>query len=225
MGQEQAGKDVLALGTVQGWFTRLILGIEGLSYEERLRRLSLYSSEFVRMKDDLIEAWRIPKGLDSREVLLFRELGIFQTAKSGERGKQEILGKEEINNMKTELEKYGIQMPAFSKIGGILANELSVDEAALHAAVIAINDAIEKGVPAETLAAMKNPNAMLVNLDPTQSVQYQDTLSAAKHEKMANARNKVGIHQDVPGSPQEERDVYEELLTQAEIQGNVNKVN
>ncbi|XP_041034289.1 ras GTPase-activating-like protein IQGAP1 isoform X1 [Carcharodon carcharias] len=138
---------------------------------------------------------------------------------------QDLYGKvafteEEINNMKTELEKYGIQMPAFSKIGGILANELSVDEAALHAAVIAINDAIEKGVPAETLAAMKNPNAMLVNLNPTQSVQYQNTLSAAKQEKTANARNK-----DMPGSPQEERDVYEELLTQAEIQGNVNKVN
>lgn len=32
--------------------------------------------------------------------------------------------------MKLELDKYGIQMPAFSKIGGILANELSVDEAA-----------------------------------------------------------------------------------------------
>ena len=40
------------------------------------------------------------------------------------------LAEEEINNMKIELEKYGIQMPAFSKIGGILANELSVDEAA-----------------------------------------------------------------------------------------------
>lgn len=37
---------------------------------------------------------------------------------------------EEINNMRSELEKYGIQMPAFSKIGGILANELSIDEAA-----------------------------------------------------------------------------------------------
>lgn len=37
---------------------------------------------------------------------------------------------EEINNMKRELEKYGLQLPAFSKIGGILANELSVDEAA-----------------------------------------------------------------------------------------------
>lgn len=37
---------------------------------------------------------------------------------------------EEIDNMKSELEKYGIQMPAFGKIGGILASELSVDEAA-----------------------------------------------------------------------------------------------
>lgn len=42
---------------------------------------------------------------------------------------------EEINNMKIELEKYGIQMPAFSKIGGILANELSVDEAACETAI------------------------------------------------------------------------------------------
>lgn len=41
-----------------------------------------------------------------------------------------LSAEEEINNMKIELEKYGIQMPAFSKIGGILANELSVDEAA-----------------------------------------------------------------------------------------------
>lgn len=32
--------------------------------------------------------------------------------------------------MKGELEKYGLQLPSFSKIGGILAKELSVDEAA-----------------------------------------------------------------------------------------------
>ena len=37
---------------------------------------------------------------------------------------------EEISAMRRELEKYGIQMPAFSKIGGILANEMPVDEAA-----------------------------------------------------------------------------------------------
>uniref|UniRef100_A0A803XRK8 IQ motif containing GTPase activating protein 1 n=1 Tax=Meleagris gallopavo TaxID=9103 RepID=A0A803XRK8_MELGA len=120
---------------------------------------------------------------------------------------------EEISNMRLELEKYGIQMPAFSKIGGILANELSVDEAALHAAVIAINEAIDHQVPADTLVAMKNPNAMLINLDDHLESTYQDTLYRAKKDKMENAKNR------------RERDVYEELLTQAEIQGNINKVN
>ncbi|NXA08604.1 IQGA1 protein, partial [Sapayoa aenigma] len=136
---------------------------------------------------------------------------------------QDLYGKvdfteEEISNMRLELEKYGIQMPAFSKIGGILANELSVDEAALHAAVIAINEAIDRQVPADTLMAMKNPNAMLINLDDQLESTYQDTLYGAKHDKMENAKNRVA-HSD------RERDVYEELLTQAEIQGNINKVN
>uniref|UniRef100_A0A674IDN6 IQ motif containing GTPase activating protein 1 n=1 Tax=Terrapene triunguis TaxID=2587831 RepID=A0A674IDN6_9SAUR len=135
---------------------------------------------------------------------------------------QDLYGKvdfteEEISNMRSELEKYGIQMPAFSKIGGILANELSVDEAALHAAVIAINEAIDRQVPADTLLAMKNSNAMLVNLDELLASIYQDTLYRAKKDKMENAKNRVKINR--------ERDVYEELLTQAEIQGNVNKVN
>uniref|UniRef100_A0A3Q0S3J5 IQ motif containing GTPase activating protein 1 n=1 Tax=Amphilophus citrinellus TaxID=61819 RepID=A0A3Q0S3J5_AMPCI len=134
---------------------------------------------------------------------------------------QDLYGKvdfteEEINNMKSELEKYGIQMPAFSKIGGILANELSVDEAALHAAVIAINEAIDHGVPEGTLAAMQNPNAMLVNLDPNSARQYHDTLYQAKGGKVASSRKR---------NAEAERDIYDELLTQAEIQGNVNKVN
>lgn len=42
--------------------------------------------------------------------------------------------------MKSELEKYGIQMPAFSKIGGILANELSVDEAACERSSAVLKD-------------------------------------------------------------------------------------
>uniref|UniRef100_A0A8C4HVP2 IQ motif containing GTPase activating protein 1 n=1 Tax=Dicentrarchus labrax TaxID=13489 RepID=A0A8C4HVP2_DICLA len=137
---------------------------------------------------------------------------------------QDLYGKvdfteEEINNMKSELEKYGIQMPAFSKIGGILANELSVDEAALHAAVIAINEAIDHGVPEGTVAAMQNPNAMLVNLDASCARQYHDTLYHAKGEKVANSRKRQMENAEA------ERDVYDELLTQAEIQGNVNKVN
>ncbi|KAF1408900.1 Ras GTPase-activating-like protein IQGAP1, partial [Spheniscus magellanicus] len=138
---------------------------------------------------------------------------------------QDLYGKvdfteEEISNMRLELEKYGIQMPAFSKIGGILANELSVDEAALHAAVIAINEAIDHQVPADTLTAMKNPNAMLINLDDQLESTYQDTLYRAKQDKMENAKNRIASE-----NSERERDVYEELLTQAEIQGNINKVN
>lgn len=137
---------------------------------------------------------------------------------------QDLLGKvdfteEEISNMRKELEKYGIQMPAFSKIGGILANELSVDEAALHAAVFAINEAIDKGHAESTMTALRNPNALLRNTEKALAQVYQDTLSKAKRKKEDQAsgrRSSVAT---------EERDVYEELLTQQEIQSNVDLVN
>ncbi|XP_077320303.1 ras GTPase-activating-like protein IQGAP3 [Lithobates pipiens] len=137
---------------------------------------------------------------------------------------QDLYGKvnftdEEINNMKCELDKYGLQMPAFSKIGGILANELSVDEAAVHAAVIAINEAVDRGVVQDTMVTLRNPNAMLVNLQEKLAAVYQELLYQAKSTKMANARNKA--HQNASDS----QDVYDHCLTQAEIQGNINKVN
>uniref|UniRef100_W5L2G4 IQ motif containing GTPase activating protein 2 n=1 Tax=Astyanax mexicanus TaxID=7994 RepID=W5L2G4_ASTMX len=133
---------------------------------------------------------------------------------------QDLLGKvafteEEISNMRKELEKYGIQMPAFSKIGGILANELSVDEAALHAAVFAINEAIDRGQAEGTMTALQNPNAMLRNTQVELANDYQDTLSQAKRRKEA-LRSSIAT---------EERDVYEELLTQQEIQSSVDGVN
>ncbi|KAJ8405650.1 hypothetical protein AAFF_G00316300 [Aldrovandia affinis] len=134
---------------------------------------------------------------------------------------QDLLGKvdfteEEISNMRKELDKYGIQIPAFSKIGGILANELSVDEAALHAAVIAINEAIDKGQAKATMNALNNPNAMLRNTEDPLAQEYHDTLSMAKKSKAAGRRSSVAT---------EERDVYEELLTQLEIQNNIDLVN
>ncbi|KAK7450216.1 hypothetical protein BaRGS_00039964 [Batillaria attramentaria] len=175
---------------------------------------------------------------------------------------QDLYGKinfteEEISAMRKELEKYGIQMPAFSKIGGILANEMSVDDAALHAAIIAINEAVDQQVAEETFTALQNPAAMVVSLDPAVVQQYQDMLYTAKQVKAENARNKLeqmkraslqlqnpsailfGSHEmsqigrgsdsTSPLSIDPERsydhDVYDELLTQAEIQGNVNKVN
>ncbi|KAM3939557.1 ras GTPase-activating-like protein IQGAP2 isoform 1-T1 [Leptodactylus fuscus] len=137
---------------------------------------------------------------------------------------QDLLGKvdfteEEISNMRKELEKYGIQMPSFSKIGGILANELSVDEAALHAAVIAINEAVDKGVASQTMVTLRNPNAMLLNVQEGFDQQYHDELYQAKKIKEDNAKLKNN------SISEDERDVYEELLTQAEIQGHINKVN
>lgn len=61
----------------------------------------------------------------------------------------------------------------------------------VHAAVIAINEAIDRQVPADTLMAMKNPNAMLINLDDQLESTYQDTLYRAKQDKMENAKNRV----------------------------------
>lgn len=41
-----------------------------------------------------------------------------------------VIAAEEVSHMASELGRYGLQLPAFSKIGGILASELSGDEAA-----------------------------------------------------------------------------------------------
>nr|XP_023652792.1 ras GTPase-activating-like protein IQGAP1 isoform X1 [Paramormyrops kingsleyae] len=137
---------------------------------------------------------------------------------------QNLLGKvdfteEEINNMRRELEKYGLHMPAFNKIGGILANELSVDEAAWHAAVIAINEAIDRGQAEATFKALINPNARLLNTQDALCQEYQDILGQAKRSKEKQAS---GTRCSVAT---EERDVYEELLMHSEIQSNINLVN
>lgn len=135
--------------------------------------------------------------------------------------------------MRSELEKYGIQMPAFSKIGGILADELSVDEAAceflrvdvvthcsshkqpivnkrthgrtyfchftkmhvllspVHAAVIAINEAIDRGQASVTMGALNNPNAMLKNIEVSLAQDYQDELSRTKAHKQDLSAGRV----------------------------------
>ncbi|KAM9309518.1 ras GTPase-activating-like protein IQGAP3 [Pholidichthys leucotaenia] len=124
---------------------------------------------------------------------------------------------EEINNMKLELDKYGIQMPAFSKIGGILANELSVDEAAVHAAVVAINEAVDRGDVAGTAAALRNPAALLTDLQEALTSVYQEMLRQARRSKAERAATKHRLSKD--------SDMYEEYLTQREIQENISVVN
>ncbi|XP_072437775.1 uncharacterized protein [Chiloscyllium punctatum] len=58
-------KDILAIEGVQRRFTRSIPGMAGLPYTERLKRLGLYTLEFRRLRGDLIETYRLMKGLDT----------------------------------------------------------------------------------------------------------------------------------------------------------------
>uniref|UniRef100_A0A673CTI4 IQ motif containing GTPase activating protein 3 n=1 Tax=Sphaeramia orbicularis TaxID=375764 RepID=A0A673CTI4_9TELE len=83
-----------------------------------------------------------------------------------------------------------------------------------HAAVIAINEAVDRGHVGATAEALRNPNAMLNDLQEALMSVYQEILKQAKRQKAQQA-----------GGRTEEKDMYEEYLTQREIQGNINTVN
>ena len=52
------------LERVQKRFTRMLPGMEGISYEERLEKLGLFSLERRRLRGDLIEVYKIMRGMD-----------------------------------------------------------------------------------------------------------------------------------------------------------------
>ena len=95
--------------------------------------------------------------------------------------------------MAKELKKYGLQLPAFSKIGGILANEMPVDEAALHAAILAINDAIEKRNLEFLLSSLKLHDAHLYNISEQYIAFYHQFMFEAKMQKSNNSKNRVNL--------------------------------
>lgn len=63
----------------------------------------------------------------------------------------------------------------------------------VHAAVIAINEAIEKGIAEQTIKTLRNPNAVLTLVDDSLAQEYQKELWEAKKRKEENARLKVLI--------------------------------
>ena len=71
-------KDKELLEKVQRRFTKMIKGMKGKSYEERLQRMNLWSLEGRRNRQDLIEVFKICKGLSrirSEELFHFDNRG------------------------------------------------------------------------------------------------------------------------------------------------------
>lgn len=62
---------------------------------------------------------------------------------------------------------------------------------AVHAAVIAINEAVERGCVEDTARSLRNPNAMLTNLQEQLIAVYQEMLRQARAHKAAKASAKV----------------------------------
>ena len=55
-------KDIIKLERVQKRFTRMLPGLDGLTYKERLDRLGLFSQERRRLRGDLVEVYKIMGG-------------------------------------------------------------------------------------------------------------------------------------------------------------------
>ena len=69
-------KDIIKLERVQKRFTRMLPGLDGLSYKERLDILGLFSLEHMRFRVDLIEVYKIMRGIDQFDGQhLFQNVG------------------------------------------------------------------------------------------------------------------------------------------------------
>jgi len=76
-------KDKELLEKVQRRFTKMIVNMDGLSYEERLQSLNLWSLEERRNRQDLIEVFKMSKGMTR---IRFQELFTMQENNKGTRG-------------------------------------------------------------------------------------------------------------------------------------------
>ncbi|KAF0988508.1 hypothetical protein HZS_7263, partial [Henneguya salminicola] len=123
----------------------------------------------------------------------------------------------EITRIQKYLENSGIRLPAFSKIGGILAGELSEDDAAVHAAIMLVSEALDLGDVKVLLERLKNPVLHFHNVHESNVPLYFEDMKQRKNKK-------VGMHEKRRPS-QDEEDVYDKILSHAEIQDSINAVN
>eukprot|EP00041_Stephanoeca_diplocostata_P037701 m.1438242 g.1438242 ORF g.1438242 m.1438242 type:complete len:2086 (+) comp25089_c0_seq3:340-6597(+) len=129
---------------------------------------------------------------------------------------------EEISAMDGALKEAGVQMPQFGKIGGMLAAEIGEDAAAMHAAILAINQCLEQEEPAEDLLKLLLAlHAGLEDVTPDLRERYRTDLLVSRTEKSAQS---VAQPDDAP-SEESTTDIYDTNLTREEIQKTINVVN
>ena len=75
-------KDIIKLERVQKRFTRMLPGLDGLGYKERLDRLGLFSLERRRLRGDLIEVYKIMRGIDQLDSQYLFKNRVTRTAHS-----------------------------------------------------------------------------------------------------------------------------------------------
>eukprot|EP00061_Rhincodon_typus_P007985 g30186.t1 len=73
-------KNIIKLERVQKRFTKMLSGMGGSSYKERLDRLGLSSLEHRRLRGDLIEMYKMMRGINRvNGSCLFYKTGNFKT--------------------------------------------------------------------------------------------------------------------------------------------------
>ena len=98
-GDRTIRKDIEALEKVQRRATRMVPGIKDKGYEVRLRMLNLFKLSKRRLRGDLIEAFKLMKGINKVDhVQLFRVSLVSRT-----RGHKWKLAKEKFH---TDIRKY-----------------------------------------------------------------------------------------------------------------------
>ena len=71
-----------------------------------------------------------------------------------------------------------------------LCLQMSVDEATMHAAILALNEVLDKDSVSETFAALSNPNTCIKQLEEANAPRYHEILVEAKKTK-AEAASEV----------------------------------
>ncbi len=92
--------------------------------------------------------------------------------------------------------------------------QLSADEVEVHAAVVAINEAIDSRDASAVLDALENRKAGIDFVSKAQAESYLHSLAEAKDAKAPGDK-----------SPDDSNEMYDVLLSRNEIQEVVNRVN